>query len=456
MRNEALFRDRPVWNAILTMAIPSVFTILIMVFYNMADMFFVGQLGGADSAPVAAVSVVGPVFSVITAAATMIGVGGSATIAKAAGADDTDYAKTCASLCGWAAVLFGTLCGILILLFTDPLLHFLGTLPEVMPDARAYMRTLAVGAPLMLFSTVHGTLLRSEGAVKDGFIGNLSGTAVNLILDPLFIMVLKLGVAGAAAATVIGNLVATAYYLRFVFRKASILNLAPANALRRPQALFGIMALGLPNAMSSILSGSASIFSNNLLLNYGYNAQAAMGAAGKVTMFVSLIQMGICMGVQPLMAYNFGARNIPRLKEILHKLAMLTVGFGVAATILCSLARNALVGSFLQDPEALAMGEQMVVWLLLAGPLLGIYYLSSNFLQASGNALAATIVSVLRQGVLLIPCLYLMHVLLGFVGIAAAHTVADITAALVALATCLWEYRKLTKGELQIADETES
>lgn len=456
MQNEALFQDKPVWNAILTMAIPSVFTILIMVFYNMADMFFVGQLGGADSAPVAAVAVVGPVFSVITAAATMIGVGGSATIAKAAGAGDTDYAKTCASLCGWAAILFGTLCGILILLFTDPLLHFLGTLPEVMPDARAYMRTLAVGAPLMLFSTVYGTLLRSEGAVKDGFIGNLFGTAANLILDPLFIMVLKLGVAGAAAATVIGNLVAAVYYLRFVFRKASILNLSPANALRCPQALFGIMALGLPNAMSSILSGSASIFSNNLLLNYGYNAQAAMGAAGKVTMFVSLIQMGICMGVQPLMAYNFGACNIPRLKEILHKLAMLTVGFGVVATILCSLARNALVGLFLQDPEALAMGEQMVVWLLLAGPLLGIYYLSSNFLQASGNALAATIVSVLRQGVLLIPCLYLMHALLGFVGIAAAHTAADITAALVALAACLWEYRKLAKRELQIADEAES
>ena len=455
MKNEALFRDKPVWSAILTMAVPSVFTILIMVFYNMADMFFVGQLGGADSAPVAAVAVVGPVFSVITAAATMIGVGGCATIAKAAGAGDTDYAKTCTGLCGRAAILFGTLCGIAILLFTDPLLHFLGTLPEVMTDARAYMRTLAVGAPLMLFSTVYGTLLRSEGAIKDGFIGNLSGTIVNLVLDPLFIMVLDLGVAGAAAATVIGNLVATVYYLRFIFRKASILNLVPANAMRRPQALLGIMALGLPNAVSSILSGSASIFSNNLLLNYGYNAQAAMGAAGKVTMFVSLIQMGICMGVQPLMAYNFGSHDIPRLKEILKKLTLLTVGFGLAATILCSLARNALIGLFLQDPEALAMGEQMVVWLLLAGPLLGVYYLSSNFLQASGNAFAATAVSVLRQGVLLIPCLYLMHSLLGFTGIAAAHTVADITAALTAFAACLWEYKKLLNSKEQTIQSME-
>ena len=450
MHNEALFRDKPVWSAILTMAIPSVFTILIMIFYNMADMFFVGQLGGSDSAPVAAVAVVGPVFSVITAAATMIGVGGCAAIAKAAGSGDSDLARTCASLCGWAAILVGSVCGILILLFTDPLLRFLGTSPEVMVDAGAYMRVLAVGAPLMLFSTGYGSLLRSEGAIKDGFLGNMAGTVVNIILDPLLILALKLGAAGAAAATVIGNLAATAYYVQFIFRKASILNLAPANALRRPQALFGILALGLPNAISSILSGSASIFSNQLLLNYGYNAQAAMGAAGRVTMLVSLIQMGICMGIQPMMAYNFGARNIPRLKETLQKSAVLTVGFGITATIICSLARNTLIGLFLKNPEALAMGKQMVVWLLLSGPLLGIYYLSSNFLQAAGEALAATVVSVLRQGIILIPALYSMHALLGLNGIAAGHTAADITSAAIALMVCLRQYRKLLRQTITL------
>ena len=449
MQNESLFRDKPVWNAILTMAVPSVFTILIMVLYNMADMFFVGQLGGADSAPVAAVAVVGPVFSLIMSLATMIGVGGCATIAKVAGSGDTNTAKNDASLCGWTAIMLGLVCGVVVLLFTEPILQFLGTLPEVTADAKAYMRILVVGAPLMLFSTCCGSLLRAEGAIKDGFIGNMVGTVTNLILDPLFIMVFRWGVAGAAAATVIGNLAATIFYLRFIFRKASVLNLLPANALKHPAALFGILALGLPNALSSIFAGSASVFSNQLLLNYGYNAQAAMGAASRVTMFVGLIQMGICMGVQPLMAYNYGARNILRLKEVLQKLAILTVLFGLATTIICSFVRNALIGLFLQDPEALAMGEQMVVWLLLAGPLLGIYYLSSNFLQASGNALAATITSVLRQGVLLIPSLYLMHALLGFTGIAAAHTVADVTAAVITLAVCLRGYRELAKQDTE-------
>ena len=409
--------------------------------YNMADMFFIARTD--DTAQVAAVSVVGPIFSIVTAIATMLGAGGSATIAKAAGAGETDYARTCASLCGWTAILFGAAVAIVFNLFTNPLLRLLGATPDMLGHANAYLRVLATGAPAMLFSTGYGQLLRAEGAIKDGFIANMAGTITNIILDPLFILVLELGVVGAAVATVIGNLVASTLCLRFTFKKAGILNLRPEQALRRPQALFGIMALGLPNAISSLLAGFASTFSNRLLSPYGTNALAAMGAAGRVTMLISLVQMGICIGVQPLMAYNYGAHNLPRLKEALQKLTFLTVSFGMLTTVICTLTRHTLIGLFLQDPEAAAIGEQMVVWLLLAGPILGIYYLSSNFLQAAGNAVAATAVSVLRQGALLIPCLYLMHLLLGFTGIAAAHAVADIASALAALSICLWQYQRL-------------
>ena len=444
LENEALFRDRPIWQAILTMAVPSVFSILIMLIYNMTDMFFIGQLG--DTAQVGAISVVSPAFSLFTAVATMIGVGGCATIAKAFGAGETDYARSCASLCGWACLLFGAAGAALLIFFSDPLLRFLGATPDMWDYAKAYMRILALGAPLMLFTVGFASLLRAEGAIKQGFVGNLAGTVTNILLDPLFILGLKLGVVGAAVATVIGNLVGTLYFLYYVFRKAQLLNLQPAKALRRPQALGHILVLGLPNAISSILSGFAATFANRLLHPYGSDALAAMGAAGKVTMLITMVQMGICMGVQPLMAYNYGAKNIPRLKEVLQKLAFLTIALGAGATLACSLARHMLIGLFLKDAGAAAMGEQMVVWLLIAGPTLGLYYLSTNFLQASGNAWAATVVSVLRQGVLLIPSLYLMHALLGFTGIAAAHTAADIASAVIALSVCLWQYRRLVKN----------
>lgn len=441
MQNESLFRDKPVWSAIFSMAIPSVFTILVMIVYNMADLFFIGRLG--DTAQVGAISIVGPVFSLLSAVSTMIGVGGCATIAKALGGGKTEDARTYASLCGWTFLLFGGVFSVVVLLSTTSLLQMLGATKDMWDYAGTYMRVLALGAPVMLFSQGMAMLIRAEGAIKEGLIGNLSGTIVNLILDPVFILGLNWGVAGAAVATVLGNLVGSAYFAYYILHKSSVLNLKPRCALRHPQELFPIMALGLPNALSSILSGLASTFSNRLLSVYGTNAIAAMGAAGKITMIIGLVQMGICMGVQPMMAYNYGAQNLSRLKEILLKTALLTGVVGILTTLGCSFARHTLIGLFLREEAAAAMGEQMVVFLLLAGPVLGIYNLSTNFLQAAGNAPLATVVSVLRQGAVMIPLLYLMAYLLGFTGIAIAHTASDVISALIGLFACLWQYRKL-------------
>lgn len=441
MQNESLFRDKPVWSAIFSMAIPSVFTILVMIVYNMADMFFIGRLG--DTAQVGAISIVGPVFSLLSAVSTMIGVGGCTTIAKALGGGNTEGARTYASLCGWTFLIFGGVFSAVVLAFTKPLLRVLGAPADMVHYAGIYMRVLALGAPVMLFSQGMAMLIRSEGAIKEGLIGNLSGTIVNLILDPVFILGLDWGVAGAAVATVLGNLVGGTYFAYYTLRKSSILNLKPQFALRSPAALFPIMALGLPNALSSILSGLASTFSNRLLSAYGTNAIAAMGAAGKITMIIGLVQMGICMGVQPMMAYNYGARNLARLKEILLKTALLAAAVGIVTTVGCSLARHTLIGLFLRQREAVAMGEEIVVFLLLAGPVLGLYYLSANFLQAAGNAPLATVTSVLRQGAVLIPLLYLMAYFFGFAGIAIAHTASDVISALIGLFACLWQYRKL-------------
>ena len=169
-------------------------------------------------------------------------------------------------------------------------------------------------------------------------------------------------------------------------------------------------------------------------------------------MIIGLVQMGICMGIQPMMAYNYGARNLARLKEILLKTALLAAAVGIVTTVGCSLARHALIGLFLRQKEAAAMGEEIVVFLLLAGPVLGLYYLSANFLQAAGNAPLATATSVLRQGAVLIPLLYLMTYLFGFTGIAMAHTASDVISALIGLFACLWQYRRL-KMQLLTPDQ---
>ena len=444
-RYEKLFRQQSVWKAIFSMAVPALLTIVIMIFYNMADMFFIAQLG--DTSKVASVSIISPVFSIIMALATMIGVGGSAIIAGAFGAGDTEKAKNISSLCFYSAVVLGIAVTLLLFVFHMPLLKVLGTKPEMWQDSRTYLLILSCGTVFMLISSSMGMLLRAEGAFKEGMYGNLAGTVTNIVLDPLFILVFGWGVAGAAAATVIGNIVSASYYMFFVKQKAAVLSLDPGRALVMPGEIFPIMALGLPNAASTVLSGFASTFSNNLLSQHGTEAIAAAAAAGRASMLISMVQMGICMGVQPLLAYSYGAKNLPRLKETLQKTALLTGCIGIGTMLLCFTFRRAIISLFLKEAGVAAMGERYMLYVMAGAPFLGLVYISTNFLQATKKAASAIIVSLLRQGLLLIPLLYGMHALFGFLGIAAAHMAADIGAALIAAVIFASEYKRV-KEEL--------
>ncbi len=438
---EQLFRDQPVWKSIFAMAVPSLLTIVIMIFYNMADMFFIAQLG--DTAKVAAISIVSPVFSIIMALATMIGVGGSAIIAGAFGAGDTEKARNISSLCFYCAAAIGVAVTVLLFVLQTPLLNVLGTKPEMREDSRTYLLILSCGTVFMLISSAMGMLLRAEGAVKEGMYGNLAGTVTNIILDPLFILVFGWGVAGAAAATVIGNLVSASYYIVFVKRRAVVLSLEPTCALVEPGQIFPVMALGLPNAARTILSGFASTFANGLLALHGTDAIAAAAAAGKASMLISMVQMGICMGVQPLMAYNYGAKALPRLKEVLQKTALLTGCIGFGTMIICFLLRQPIISMFLKEADVAAMGQRYMLYVMAGAPFLGLVYISTNFLQAVKKAASAIIVSLLRQGLLLIPMLFLMHALFGFYGLAAAHMTADISSAVIAAVIFLVQYKRI-------------
>ena len=442
-KNEQLFRDQPVWKAIAALAIPSLLSILVMIFYNLADTFFIAQLG--DTAKVAAVSIVSPVFSIIMALGTMLGVGAGTLLSVAFGAGESDKAKNTASLCFYSGIVLSVLLTVLLLCFSSPLLRFLGTQPEMWDDTATYLRVLALGTAFMISSHTLSALIRSEGAVREGLRGYMAGTVTNIVLDPLFILVFRWGVAGAAVATVLGNVVSSLLYLLHIRRHASVVSLDPKRALTDVKALGQILALGVPNAVSTLLSGFASTFSNQLLSTHGTDAIAAMSAAGKTSMLISMVQMGICMGVQPLLAYNYGARNTARLKETLRKTALLTVLVGLTAAALCFMFRRWVIGLFLKEAGVAALGERLILWLIAGAPFLGFVYLSTNYLQATQKASAAILVSLLRQGLLLIPLLYLFHWLLGLTGIAAAHLATDIGAAVLSMIVFAVHYRRMRR-----------
>lgn len=446
MQSERLFKEAPVWQAIGALVGPSVLSVLVMVIYNMTDLFFIGLL--KNTALTAAVAVVGPVFTLASAGATVLGMGGCAVVAGSLGAGDRQDARCVSSLCGWCALLTGVLLAVVLNLFCEPILYLLGTNAEILPYATHYLRILALGAPAMIFSVSAASLLRADGAIRRGLAGNLAGSITNIFLDPLFILGFGWNIAGAAAATMLGNLVASGIYLHHILRRSEVLSLSPSDALRRPARLGRVLALGLPNGVSSLLSGLAGSFSNRLLAACGTNALAAMAAADKSAMVVTLVQMGICMGLQPLLSYNVGGRNLPRLRAVLSRSFGLTVGFGTLFALFCLLAQRPLIGLFLSDPEAISLARQLLPWLLAGSPLLGLYYLGINFLQAAGYAGSATLLSALRQGVLLVPALYGFHHLLGLPGLAAARAATDLLSAAIALLLFLLVWRKLTSDIL--------
>ncbi len=441
--HEQIFKSDNVWKSIAAMAIPAMVTMLVMIFYNIADMFFIAFL--RDSAMVASVSIVGPIFNLIMAFGSMIGAGGCNVIAKALGNQAEDQVRLYSSVCCWGSLLIGGILSVVILAGQNPILRVLGANAEMWEYAKLYLCVLAVGAPAMLFSTSVANILRGVGAVKKAMTANLLSTLTNVVLDPVFILLLRLGVAGAAAATVLGNLAGCTYLVCYIRKNNTHLTLSFRPAFRKPAALGNVMAVGLPNAVSTSLTSFARVFANQLLVQYGTLAVAAMAAAGKSTMIIGMIQMGLCMGVQPLLAYHYGAGDVPKLREAVTKLAFLTVVIGGSITVLCIFNSGGVVSLFLKEPEALALGQRMVKLLVISGPFLGFFYIGSNFLQASGNAPLATVVSALRQGILLIPMLFVMNRFFGVTGNIWAHIVADIGAAAIAMVLAVRQYQKLLK-----------
>lgn len=427
------------WRAIAGLCVPSLLSIAVMLLYNMADMYFVGWMGQVSA--VAAVSLVGPVYSLLMAVSTMLGNGACTRIAQALGRGDEEMVHRCTALCFWGSLEFGIVFALICFVGQRAILQLLGANEEMWFAARSYMLVLAAGAPLLLLNHTWASTLRGQGKVMISFIGSMIGTFGNILLDPVFILGLNLGVGGAAMATVLSNALAAGYYFMQSYARRCTLELHPRYA-RNLTMLGDLLALGLPNAVSTGLGGLAHTFSNRLLVGYGIAAVAAMGAVGKATMLVTMVQMGLCMGVQPLLAYCCGEKNWRRLRSLVHKMLGLTLTLGVVLTAVLFAERESIIGLFLQDDATAALGARLLILHMLLGPFIGLYYLAINFLQAGGNAPAATLTSALRQGVLLIPLLYLLEDCFGLNGLAFAAVAADAVSMSVAGVLALRQYRR--------------
>lgn len=418
-----VFSEMPVKQAVFKMAVPSVISSLVLVIYNMADTFFVGQTHNAMQ--VAAVSLTSPVFVMFMAFANLLGIGGSTAVSIFLGEKNNQYAKAVSSFSCYISVILGIIFGILILIFINPLLQILGSSANTYEFAKDYLFYIALGAPFILFANTFGHTVRGEGAAAASMIGGMIGTVVNIILDPVFILTLNMGTGGAAIATVLGNVFGCIYYIYYFQKKSLNLLIFLKDFNIFGKAARKTITLGIPAGINSGLMSISNIVLNNKLAFYGDAPLAAMGVATKVYLLIVFIHMGIANGIQPLLGYCFGARKKERFVKIFNFSGLLTIILGIILTIIYIIFSSQIVEFFIDNNEVIKYGKHMLIATSISGPVLGILFLCINSMQAVDRPFSATIVSVCRQGFIFIPMVYILDFIFGLTGINYAQAAAD-------------------------------
>ena len=440
-----MFEKAPVARAVLKNTVPAMAAMLMVLVYNLADTFFIGQT--RNDILVAAVSLATPVFLIFMAVGTVFGAGGTSVISRAFGQGRGEYARKVCSFCMWSCVAVGVVLSAGFLLFMNRILQLVGASADTWEPARTYLVIVAFGGPFVLISNCFSNVLRAEGQSGRAMMGQLLGNLLNIVLDPVMILAFGWGIAGAAIATVIGNVVGAGYYILYFLRGNSSLSIHIRDCTLKDGVCTGVLSIGIPASLGSLLMSVSQIVVNAQMANYDDMALAGMGVAMKVTMMTGMICIGFGQGIQPLLGYCTGAGLWDRFKKIMRFSLCFALGLSAVMTALCYLLRNQIVGAFLTDSAAFAYALQFTNILLTTGFLFGVFYVLNNALQAMGAPVQALVTNLSRQGLIYIPALFLLQAAFGVTGLAWAQPVADLLSTALVLALYLWTSRRRMQGE---------
>lgn len=437
-RKISLFETLPIPRAVLALSVPTVLSSLVMVLYNLADTYFVGMLDNPIQN--SAVTLAAPVLLAFNAVNNLFGVGSSSMMSRALGSKDLDTVRRSSAFGFWCALICGALFSLLATLLRSPLLALLGAAGDTLEPTREYLRwTVSFGAVPAILNVVLAYLVRAEGATLHASVGTMSGCLLNIVLDPVFILPwgLDMGAAGAGCATFLSNCAACLYFfvLLFVRRGKTCVCLHPALARPRADIARGVFGVGVPASIQNLLNVTGMTVLNNFTADFGPDAIAAMGISYKISMIPMYIAMGVSQGLMPLVSYNYGAGNVPRLKRAVVFAARISLVFMASVTAVYFFASGALVGLFMKTQAVVAYGAQFLRCMCLAQPFLAMDFLAVGVFQACGLGRYSLIFAVLRKIVLEIPALYALNRFVPLYGLACAQPVAEVV--LAAAAVCI-------------------
>ena len=410
-----LFEAMPVPKAVATLAIPTIISQIVTMIYNLADTFFIGQLG--NPAMVAAVSLVSPWFNLLTALGNLFGLGGSSLISRMLGNQNHQDIKHVSAFSVWCGAAFTVIFSLLSYLYRTPLLNFLGASADTYPYAESYLFWVVVlgGVPTMISLTL-AHLLRSEGHAKPASAGMMFGGLLNVALDPILIFVFHMDVTGAAVATAISNTASVVFFVIQYMRlknKTSV-SLNPKHFTFR--FTWPIFSVGLASALATTLANASNMVMVRLASGYGDIPVAAYGIVKRIDQLPLNISMGLCQGFMPLVGYNFASKNYDRMRRV-STFSWKTALVMSACFVACFAAfAPGILHLFIPEEQTSTLGAQFLRIACLAVPLTSVNFLISYTLQAMGKGIQSAALTFSRQGLLNIPLLILMNATIGLFG----------------------------------------
>ncbi len=440
----AVMTSQPIRPLILRLAAPTIVSMLVTSLYNMADTFFVGKIGTSATA---AVGVVFSLMAVIQALGFTFGHGSGNYISRKLGAKDNESAEAMASTGFFSALAAGFIVMALGLIFLDPLVQLLGATPTILPYARDYTRLILLGSPFMISSLVLNNQLRFQGSASYAMVGITSGAVLNVALDPLFIFVFDMGVAGAALATSLSQIVGFCLLLAGTHRGSNIpirlRAFRPAFARYRE-----ILRGGLPSLCRQGLGSVATIALNLAAGPYGDAAIAAMSIVSRVMQFAMSAVLGFGQGFQPVCGFNYGAKLYGRVREAFFfclrisfviLLALSALGFAFAPRVI-EIFRKA-------DPVVVQIGAAALRCQCVLFPFVSYITMTNMMLQTIGQSLKASVLAAARQGLFFLPVILILPRVLGMTGLLISQPVADLCTLLLALPLGYTTLREMKRAQ---------
>ena len=429
IRTKEIFETKPVPAALAKMAIPTIVSQLITLIYNIADTWFIGQTNNPYM--VAASSLVLTIFLMTAALANLFGVGGGNLVVRLLGGKDEEEAKKAASLslvmAAGASLTFSVLC----FLFMDPLLRLLGASDYTIGYAKQYLTfVVAIGAVPTVLANTMSAMVRNIGHSKEAGFGLGMGGVLNVILDPIFMFVIfpdGYQVAGAAVATMLSNVITLLYFI-LTYQKLkgeTVLSLPRRVEKIRKDSLGSLFSVGIPAAMSLLLFDLTTMVINRLAAGHGDTQLAAIGIVLKVERLPLNIGIGICLGMTPLVAYNYASKNHKRMKEFFSAARFAGLVISVLCVVFYRFCAPYIVRAFISDADTVRYGTEFLQSRCFATPFMFLSFHMVHFMQAVNRGKVSFQLAVIRQICLNIPILILLNHFFGMSGIVWTQLIAD-------------------------------